>query len=299
MYFNHGLTLSGILLVDPTPTEGYPLWGGYTSFSDWESISSSASIVPPRASLHAEVVHWTCQLGDEAVAEIVKDPRTFAVPALKLLLSDWLHVIQYMTTQIGQIEWEIHLPGPRKQSRYVDDNIMHKLHPWRRNMALYRAMITDAMHRLYPQRSQSQPYNNDKDWSLQSLLPDFQLILDNIDSVQTHITQLVSVATAFQTLDEGRRALDQNNNVARLTYLATLFIPLSFVSGFLSMVPDVTQLRQTFWIFFVIAIPLTLAALVAADFMDLRKKLLKLLQIQGVKKESNLGGGTIPLEWKA
>lgn len=288
------LILLGILLVDPTPTIGYPLWTGYTSFSEWESNSTSESIAPPRKSLHADVVHWTFQLGDDDVADIAKDPRTFAIPALKLMLSDWHHVVQYMTTQIGQIEWEIELPGPRKQSRYVDDNIMRKLHPWRRNMSLYRSMITDAMHRLYPDLLQAQPQVNANDRNLQSLLPDFQLILDEIDLCQAHIAQLVSVATAFQSLDEGRRAMDQNTNVARLTYLATLFIPLSFVSGFLSMVPDVSQLRQTFWIFFVIAIPLTAAALVVADFLNLRKKLVQVFHRQ--KHEQNLSqrGDTAP-----
>ena len=294
----HELILSGILLVDPTPTAGYPLWDGYTSFSDWESISTSDCTAPPRSSLHADIVHWTSQLGDDDVAEIVRDPRTFALPALKLILADWHHVVEYMTTQIGQIEWEIELPGLRKQSRYVDDNIMRKLHPWRRNMSLYRGMITDAMHRLYPQLSQTQPHDNQQDQSLQSLLPDFQLVLEDIDSMQNHIAQLVSVATAFQSLDEGRRAMDQNNNVARLTYLATLFIPLSFVSGFLSMVPDVSQLRQTIWIFFVIAIPLTVGALVTADFLNLRKKLLQIVRRQGRNDGSNLGGETVPLARK-
>lgn len=219
-----------------------------------------------------------CQLGDNEIAEIAEDPRVLAVPALKIMLSDWHHVIQYMTSQIGQIEWEIELPDSHKSSRYVDDNVMRKLHPWRRNMSLYRAMITDAIHRLYSEHSPDQATKLDDDRGLQSLRPDFQIILDGIDGLQNHISQLVSVATAFQSLDENRRAINQNNNVARLTYLATLFIPLSFVSGLLSMVPDVTQLRQTFWIFFVVAIPVTTAALVAAD---LRKKLLQIFRVQG------------------
>ena len=237
---------------------------------------------PPRMSLYDDVVYWMCQLSGGEVAEVVKDPRAFAIPALRLLLSDWHDVIQYMTTQIAQIEWQIELPDWGRSSRYVDDKIMRKLHPWRRNISLYRSMITDAIHRLYPEQAQSQSSPADIDHSLQSLLPDFQSILDDLDTIQTHIAQLVSVATAFQSQDESRRAMDQNNNVARLTYLATLFIPLSFVSGFLSMVPDVSELRQTFWVFFVIAIPLTAVALVAADFLGLRKKLSQVLQKQSI-----------------
>ena len=235
---------------------------------------------PPRTSLYDDAVYWTCQLTPDEVAEAVKDPRAFGMPALRLMLSDWHDVIQYMTTQIAQIEWQIELPDWGRSTRYVDDKIMRKLHPWRRNISLYRAMITDGIRQLYPDQAQAQTSPADIDYSLRSLLPDFQIVLGEIDTIQTHIGQLVSVATAFQSLDESRRAIDQNNNVARLTYLATLFIPLSFVSGFLSMQPDVSQLRQTFWVFFVIAIPLTAVALVVADFLGLRKKLSQVIYNQ-------------------
>ena len=277
------LTKLGILLVDPTPSEGYPLWGGHTSFSNWESKSKSGTIsMPPRTSLFNDVVYWMCQISDDDVAEIVKDPTAFAIPALKLMLSDWHHVVQYMTTQVAQIEWQIELPEMRQNLKYLDDTIISKLHPWRRNMSLYRAMVASAIHRLYPGQpsstttlhgSSSSPQD-----SLESLRADFQMILDDIDSIQAHISQLVSVATATQSLDESRQAMEQNKNVTRLTYLATLFIPLSFISGLLSMVPDVTQLQQTFWIYFVIAIPVTVAAFVTADFLHLQKMLSRFLK---------------------
>ena len=215
---------------------------------------------------------------DNEIADTMRRPKAFALPALKLVLSDWHNVIRYMTAQISLIEWQIELPDWGQSARFVDDKIMRRLHPWRRNISLYRAMVTDAMHRLYQEQTTPQPGPTHRGSGLQSLSADFQLILEDIDSIQTHIAQLVSVATAFQSLDESRRAMDQNNNVARLTYLATLFIPLSFVSGFLSMVPDVTALKRTFWVFFVIAIPLTIVALLTADFWHLRKKLLLLIR---------------------
>ena len=145
-------------------------------------------------------------------------------------------------------------------------------------MSLYRSMVADAMDRLFPKALQQDAAAMAAEHGMNSLLRDFQIILENIDAIQAHISQLVSVATALQSLEESRRAIDQNNNVARLTYLATIFIPLSFVSGFLSMVPDVTELKQTIWIFFVIAIPLTGVALIAADFWHLRMKIENVLK---------------------
>ena len=105
------------------------------------------------------------------------------------------------------------------------------------------------------------------------MLPDFKYILDEIDRIQQRVERIVSVASALLSIEEGRRAADQNNNVARLTYLATIFIPLSFVSGFLSMYPDVSQLKQTIWIFFAISVPLTALALLVADFGHIQRKI--------------------------
>lgn len=266
-----------ILLIDPTPSEGYALWAGYSSFSNWTNERMSAnSSTPPRKSLYEDVIYWMCKLDDVALSHMVNEPKTCALPALWLMLSDWHHVIQYMTSQLAQIEWEIELPGFGKGSKIekiIDDEIMKKLHPWRRNVALYRSMIAEAVDRLFPTEMRRKTNQAVGESGLPALFRDFQIILDDIDGIQGHIAQLVSVATALQSLEESRRALNQNNNVARLTYLATLFIPLSFVSGFLSMEPDITQLRQTMWIFFAIGIPLTAVALLTADFLHLRMKI--------------------------
>lgn len=274
------LTKPGILLVDPTPSEGHALWGGYTSFADWDSAAQSQPFVaPPRGTLFVDILYWIKQLRDNDLTEIVNDPTAFAIPALKMMLSDWHYVVQYMTTQVAQTEWQIELPEMRANAKHLDEKIISKLYPWRRNMSLYRAMVVSAIHRLYPEeplgQRPSQGHGTGSQCDLQSLRTDFQMILDSIDSIQAHITQLEAVASAMQSLDENRQAQKQDKNLSRLTYLATVFIPLSFVSGLLSMVPDVTQLRQTFWIFFVIAIPLTTIALVAADFLGLRTKLFR------------------------
>jgi Mg2+ and Co2+ transporter CorA len=56
----------------------------------------------------------------------------------------------------------------------------------------------------------------------------------------------VTVATAMIRIEESQRAMDQNRNFARLTYLAVVFVPLQFVTGFFSMTPDLEQLKTMF-----------------------------------------------------
>lgn len=261
-----------ILLVDPSLTEGYPIWGGYSSFAQWTPDGAdNTDPAPPRTSLFNDVVYWMERLRNEDVKDMMDNPKACTIPLLWLILSDCQHVVQYITAQLGQIEWEIALPSMRSNPKV--DSTMDKLHPWRRNVTLYRAMTAHAIDRIFTKEMKAQAMKDDHTRGLVSLYRDFQIILDDIDTIQHRIERIVSVATALQSIEESRRAMEQNQNVARLTYLATVFIPLLFVSGFLSMVPDVSQITQTIWIFFTIAIPLTALALWVADFLHLRTKL--------------------------
>ena len=229
---------------------------------------------PPRTSLYEDVIYWMGSLTDEDVADMKAEPKTCALPALWLIVSDWHHVIQYVTTQLGQIEWEIEVPALRKDASTVDDTLK-KLHPWRRNASLYRSMVARTIDQIFSKELQEKNRQSTvhPERGLPALLRDFEIVLQDIDSIQSRIERIVSVAAALLSIEDNRRAMSQNHNIARLTYLATVFIPLSFVSGVLLMEPDVSKLRQTFWIFFIIAIPLTAIALGVADSLHVQQKI--------------------------
>ena len=261
--------------MDPTITEGYPLWRFYDSFENWQSDGTQMDLPePPRISLFDDVIYWMTRLDESDIESIRGQPKSCALPLLWLILSDWHQVLKYITAQLGWIEWEIEEPTLRKETSGIDAT-MRKLHPWRRNVPLYRAMVAHSIDCLFTKDMQRKYEQDlpDPDRGLPALFRDFQIVLRDIDTIQARIERIVSVAAALMSIEEGRRATNQNNNLARLTYLATIFIPLSFVSGFLSMAPDISRLRQTFWIFFAIAVPLTVAAFFVADFLHIRKKI--------------------------
>lgn len=49
--------------------------------------------------------------------------------------------------------------------------------------------------------------------------------------------------------------------MARLTWLATIFIPFSFISSFYSMNEDIASMKNTYGWFFVTAVPFTLVVM--------------------------------------
>lgn len=135
-------------------------------------------------------------------------------------------------------------------------------------MPLYDSMILETINTLFGDAGQSsgQPSNN-----LTATKRDFQLLHSRMEGLQNRIERIVAVTTAVMSIEESRRALDQNRNLARLTYLAVIFIPMSFVSSLFSMTDDLSTLKATFWVYFTVAIPLSIIALGVADFLHLQK----------------------------
>ena len=117
----------------------------------------------------------------------------YVLTTSRLVLSDWYHVLQYVTAQLGQIEWEIENPVLRKKSSDIDAT-MKKLHPWRRNVSLYRAMIAQSINRLFSKEmlQQYETSKSDPDHGLLALLHDFQMVLQEIDNIQARIERIVS-----------------------------------------------------------------------------------------------------------
>jgi hypothetical protein len=94
-----------------------------------------------------------------------------------------------------------------------------------------------------------------------ALADDFRSVLSKMEEYQARIDRLTSVVTAIISIDDSRLTRDDNRNVARLTWLATFFIPLSFVCGLFSMQAELSTLVETIRFYFKIAIPVSVFAL--------------------------------------
>ncbi|KAI1108457.1 hypothetical protein F5Y14DRAFT_436186 [Nemania sp. NC0429] len=88
---------------------------------------------------------------------------------------------------------------------------------------------------------------------------DLQIISRQLEEYQQRVDQLTSVVTAVMSIEDSRRALTDNQNINRLTLLATTFIPFSLIAGIFSMQTDLSDLLQhhTIQIYVETAIPLS------------------------------------------
>ncbi|KXT12507.1 hypothetical protein AC579_10345 [Pseudocercospora musae] len=285
-----GEPVIAILIVDPTVSEGHPLWGGYRpfqetpSFADWQEDPDEevAGPPPPTVSLYEHVLYWCSQVSPEEVERIQKEPRYIGLPMYRLVVADWMAVLKYMTTMLGLIEWGFEKPHWSEDPSDIEE-LVKKFSPWRRNIGYYQTMISDAIARLFPPALKAQldpmqqpsppqllnpPTPACDETGVLSLWTDFKNIKQQMTDSQNRINSIQTMAGNVINTEEARRAVRQNKNLARLTFLATVFIPLNFTTSFLSMSPNFGSgpgAIETIWLFFAIGVPIMILALLIVD----------------------------------
>jgi hypothetical protein len=200
---------AGVLLVDPTITEGYPMWAGYRPFEPTPSMWDPGPFqVPPKDSLFESVVFWTQRLSPEDAASIFSDPHVMAFRALEIVCAQWWTVLEYITTRLNQIEWEIEKPDFRKDTSGINASLA-KLHTWRRGCPVYKTMVSEAVDCLYayPEEHGLEKTSASKRASalgtphqpapcMRALHKDLHAVQDKVAELQLRIDNIVAVAAA-------------------------------------------------------------------------------------------------------
>ncbi|KAI1418700.1 hypothetical protein F5Y13DRAFT_5301 [Hypoxylon sp. FL1857] len=259
----------GVLLIDPSITEGYPLWRGYRPFRNSPCPSDQTQYdEPPRTTLFRDLLFWIQQTSQQDIDAIENNPRVMAFRILEIICAEWLTLSRYVTARLGQIEWEIERPewfGIDKQElqrESINFNMsLKKLHTWRRRLPVYRAMVGDTRAKLFPNNT---PVSSRED-CIDKLEKDFAIVAEHYHDLLQRTERIAAVATAVTAIEESRRAIEQNKTLGRLTYLAVIFAPLSFVSSFFSMSADLAGLSQTIWVYFCVAVPISLLVYLLVD----------------------------------
>lgn len=294
------------MLVDPTISEGSPLWYGYRNWEATPSIHDpSTPVGPPRDSLYKDLVYWAQK--PEAFRYLLsdKDFPNVHLPIqalLHLVGGEWLVICDYIKSRLGQIEWEISYPEHFLGKGGSIDLALKKLHVWRRLVPLYREMLDETLQRVFyfpcnggdsieAKITGGQVGENDDANSgnrdtanisnqghpgrsvsrtsgpISPLNADFSQVRSYMEEYQQRIDRLTSVVTAIISIGDSRRGQEDNRNVNQLTWLATFFIPLSYISSLFSMQSDLSGMGHTWWVYFAAAIPLSVVCLGVARFL--------------------------------
>ena len=87
------------------------------------------------------------------------------------------------------------------------------------------------------------------------LIEDYEHIASTIEIYDRRLDATVPIVTSLIQIIDSQRSLQETANITRLTYLALVFVPLTFVASLFSMNDKITSSAQYFWRYFAVAIP--------------------------------------------
>lgn len=206
---------------------------------------------PARLSLFDRIVRAQCNMSTRDLEVALKCPKFIALPSLRHVMAEWLLCIQYMATQLGKLEWEFEKPRWGEQSSDLDA-LLKKASPWKRHIGHYQEMLHGIAETLFEDEEHD---NLDSHPSIRGLQADIKKAERRIENVHQRIERLQDTATSFISIEDSRRTtrqIQQNQGTARLTLLATIFLPLNFATSFLSMSSDFSVHNDTFRLFFIV-----------------------------------------------
>jgi Mg2+ and Co2+ transporter CorA len=159
--------------------------------------------------------------------------------------------------ELATIEYILEKEEPtfRELEVYLKD-----LYIYRRRVTRYHELITQAKEQCTTRGQRSWSHGDTSALSLEhakDMEADFIYLQDKVLATSRRIEKNIDLLTALVSIGEGKQALDENRALAKLSLLATVFLPFSTVATIFSIQGGYGPGEDMFWMFWVIAIPLT------------------------------------------
>lgn len=178
----------------------------------------------------------------------------FAYYPLRIALAEWV-VYSHLVSRYHK-HYEYSLQDVHK--RPLESDIVD-LQRWRRRLTQSRQklnLLSQFITYWKKDEVEKQP------WDM--LLLDIDSILSKLEHYGHSMEQVVPVATGMVQLLDARESARQAANVTTLTYIATVFVPMSWVAGLFSMSDRFLPGGDKFWVYVSTAFPLSLVALLVS-----------------------------------
>lgn len=245
-------------------TRQIPYRNGFNNFGNLLSYSAfargcRAEDKQPAAILE-EVSKSFCNSQDSSQA--TSPPHRILLLAkgpIRMVITEWLLYSLLMSRYIKLYEYSVESVKERIQSLEGEDIL--DLYRWRRRTQQSLNKL-QTMKWFIEQRSRgftsTQPFDE--------LIQDIEHISTQIGKYGNILETMVPVVTSMIQLIDSRRSMKETIYVKRLTYIALVFLPLSYVAALFSMSEKFAIGSSGFKIYLATAIPLLLLVLATSNF---------------------------------
>jgi len=183
--------------------------------------------------------------GDISIVNLAQHP-------IRTIISEWtlysLLMGRYMKL------YEFSAGSLQKQISNEGDDQMMELYQWRRRsqQSLDKLRATRCFIMQHPAQNQVSDF----------LVKDIDYVSAQIEKYRSALEAMVPILTSTIQLIDSRRATKETVYVKRLTYIALVFLPLSYVASMFSMNDSFAINSSRFWIYPITAFPLLTLVLI-------------------------------------
>lgn len=175
---------------------------------------------------------------------------------IRVILAEWIIYIHLVSRYLKHYEYSLQDINNR-----VHDSDIVDLQRWRRRgkQTQHKLNLLSEFISYWMSAEVDK-----KQWDI--LLKDIDYVRSQLKDYNRSLEQIVPIATSMVQLLDSRRSMIQAVNVTRLTYIALVFVPLSWVTGLFGMSDKYAPGQEQFWLYWVTALPLLLLVLLASAF---------------------------------
>jgi Mg2+ and Co2+ transporter CorA len=244
---------------------------GYEDFLDSPSMrkqDSKDAQSPSRLGLLGDILfYWSIQ-SPECFDSSSPNLPSLAYFPLKIIAAEWMKYIGIMYRAIKQFEYSTSVSSTRDEIRKRLDKLieldklnsdMRALQRWRR-----RSMATEEKIAAVIQMLEAHNLGHPSNSYLALTIADYEHILAKVRKFGQHLETMLPVVTSLVRIIDSRRSFDETANVSRLTVMALIFVPLAYISSLFSMSERLGPGGPLFWVYFIVAIPVTIAVILIA-----------------------------------
>ncbi|KAF2792117.1 hypothetical protein K505DRAFT_376286 [Melanomma pulvis-pyrius CBS 109.77] len=236
-----------------------PFLGAYEDFMKPPKFSSDWTHLDDRS--RGGMFHDVVQYWERSIPACfdAQNPtiESLAYYPLRIVAAEWVKYVAVMQYCIKQYEYQ----GDRLPDLDKFNMDLRELQGWRRRSMNSQQKINSIIRQLKAREKNSPPSGG---LSLRYLIEDFELISSNIENAGRRLENMLPVVMSLVQVIDARQSLAETANISRLTVLALIFVPLSFVSSLFSMNSENMPGSPHFWVYFAVAVPVTLLVVLVA-----------------------------------
>jgi Mg2+ and Co2+ transporter CorA len=196
------------------------------------------------------------------IREVDQSPLRFGYYVIKSITVDWVGHIQLMFPYMRHFEY-----ASQQAKRRLSETSLYEINKWRQDSFVSLSTFKYLKQFIvYWSSETSVSYEED----LSLLLKDVDDVSAQTQDLIRAFSESINFVTSLIQLFDVRQSVTEAINVRRVTYIALVFVPLSWAASIFSMAENYSPGGSQFWIYWVVALPLLIMVFILSNTLPVQ-----------------------------